>query len=278
MKKNISRRSCIANGGPGSASPQAKPPQPAAPVALNKHVQAVGLARARRSPSMATTMSGAAHSALELIAKGLLLGLGAAVPIGPVNVQIARQTLRHGFFAGFALGCGAVSVDVFYAVLASVGAQRLTSSPPLEWSLRIGGVLLLGYLGLASLGGERDAWRADLVTTSNARATIPLAGVARAYATGLLMTLLNPMTLAFWFIAVPALAGSVAKGGHAELPLVCAGVFGGTIGWVLFFAGVLALAGRSRRNWWLAAADAAGGAALLVFAAAALLSSIRPLL
>jgi hypothetical protein len=55
-------------------------------------------------------------------------------------------------------------------------------------------------------------------------------------------------------------------------------VFAGTVSWVVFFAGVLSLAGKFRRNWWLAAADAAGGAAMLVFAAAALLSSIRSLL
>ena len=31
-----------------------------------------------------------------LLGNGLLLGLGAAAPIGPVNVEIARRTLRHG--------------------------------------------------------------------------------------------------------------------------------------------------------------------------------------
>jgi threonine/homoserine/homoserine lactone efflux protein len=92
------------------------------------------------------------------------------------------------------------------------------------------------------------------------------------------MTLLNPMTLAFWFMAVPALTGPVAGGARHDLAIVCSGVFAGTVSWVVFFAGVLALAGRYRRNWWLAAADVAGGAALLVFAGAALLSSVRAFL
>jgi threonine/homoserine/homoserine lactone efflux protein len=92
------------------------------------------------------------------------------------------------------------------------------------------------------------------------------------------MTLFNPMTLAFWFVAVPFLAVPGDIGARRNLPLVCAGVFAGTVGWVVFFAGALALAGRYRRNWWLAAADAVGGAVLLVFAAAALLSSVRALL
>lgn len=231
-------------------------------------------------------MPTALPDSVGIVLKGVMLGLGAAVPIGPVNVQIARQALRHGFIAGFALGCGAVTVDVFYAVLASVGVQQLVGRMAVEWALRVGGAALLAYLGAACLRGEREAWRTDPVTFGGGRTTLAHAGPARAYATGLLMTLLNPMTLAFWFIAVPALAGPVASqeasptaaGAARELPLVCTGVFVGTIGWVVFFAGVLAWAGRFRRGWWLAAADAAGGATLLVFAAAALLSSFRPLL
>ena len=215
-------------------------------------------------------------SALQTFTSGVLLGLGAAVPIGPVNVQIARRALRGGFAAGFALGLGAVTVDVFYAVLTSVGIEKVARVRLVEWSLRIGGILLLSYLGVMSLRGERDAWRTDPLTPGTGEAS--KTDAARSYITGLLMTLLNPMTLAFWFVAVPILATPGGRGAGANLALVCAGVFAGTIGWVIFFAGALALAGRYRKNWWLAAADAVGGAALLVFAAAALLSSLRSLL
>ena len=54
---------------------------------------------------------------LGLFARGVIFGLGAAVPIGPVNVEIARRTLRAGFRSGFFLGCGAVTIDVTYAIL-----------------------------------------------------------------------------------------------------------------------------------------------------------------
>ena len=212
----------------------------------------------------------------SLVARGVALGLGAAVPIGPVNVQIARRTLRGGFWQGFALGCGAVTADVTYAALTSLGLRRAFAVPAVEWTVRVGGVALLGYLGMLCLRGEREAWRGDLISAGE-----PAAGRGAhrsAYLTGLAMTLFNPMTLAFWFVAVPALVGSVAENVAHELPLVGAGVFIGTLAWVVCFSSALALAGRFRRNWWLAAADAAGGATLLVFAAAALLSSIRALL
>jgi hypothetical protein len=106
------------------------------------------------------------------------------------------------------------------------------------------------------------------------------------------MTLLNPMTLAFWFVVVPAAIPAATGGGGSEhrgrdLPIICAGVFAGTIAWVLAFAGLMSLAVRrglgtdlgrhaqQRRRAWLAAADAMGGTVLLGFAAAALLRSVR---
>ena len=236
-----------------------------------------------RDDALLLTMPAPVASATALFAQGVALGLGAAVPIGPVNVQIARHVLRGGFVPGFALGCGAVSVDVFYAVTAGEGVRRLALSEALQSSLGAAGAALLAYLGVMCIRGEREAWRSDPITASSppdAGATAGVASIRRPYVAGLLMTLLNPMTLAFWFVAVPATAGPAGSGagGGRGLLIVCAGVFVGTISWVVCFAGVLALAGRYRRNWWLAAADAAGGAAMLVFAAVALLSSIRALL
>src|SRR3982751_2213468 len=88
-----------------------------------------------------------------LILKGILLGLGAAVPIGPVNVEIVRRTLRGGFLGGFALGCGAVTVDVCYAVLSSLGFGLLLNRPVFYWPLSVGGIALLTYLGVMCWAG-----------------------------------------------------------------------------------------------------------------------------
>ena len=84
------------------------------------------------------------------------------------------------------------------------------------------------------------------------------------------MTLLNPLTLAFWFVAVPGAVGPITEDPARDLPMICAGVFAGTLGWVVLFAGALALAGRWLRPWWATAADALGGLTLLGFALLAL--------
>lgn len=206
------------------------------------------------------------HLRPSLVLEGLALGLGAAVPIGPVNVEIARRVLRNGFRNGFALGCGAVSIDVTYAIFSSLGLRPVLNRPVLLWPLAIGGIALLTFLGVLSLRSAAGALKADPLRDP------PRPGsVHGAYLTGLLMTLLNPMTLAFWFVAVPGTVGSITRDPGHDLPIICAGVFVGTIAWVLFFCTSLSLLGRWRRPWWLTVADAVGGLMLLGFAAAGVL-------
>jgi len=197
-----------------------------------------------------------------------MLGIGAAAPIGPVNVEIARRTLLRGFAAGFALGCGAVTIDVTYAVLSSFAFRAVLDYPRVLRFATIAGLLLLVYLGVLSLWSVAAHLRKDPLARP-VDENRPLVGSSGwAYLTGLLMTLLNPMTLLFWFTVVPATAGTSSNQPVRLLPVLCAGVFLATIAWVTAFSGTLAWAGRYRRNWWLAAADALGGGMLLMFAAA----------
>src|SRR5213594_1937733 len=93
---------------------------------------------------------------LILLLNGVFLGLGAAAPIGPVNVEIARRTIRFGRLAGFLLGCGAVTVDVGYAVVTSFALRPAVQFPLVTRYLSLIGGLFLGYLAFLCL---RSAWR-----------------------------------------------------------------------------------------------------------------------
>ncbi|WP_428937220.1 LysE family translocator [Fontivita pretiosa] len=214
---------------------------------------------------------------IQLLQFGMVLGLGAAAPIGPVNVEIARRALRHGFSAAVALGCGAVSVDLCYTILSAAGVTRFTHNPWVYWPLTLAGVGLLTLLGISSLRGARSAGRKNLAIAGNDSSGNPTGrrSLFRGYVTGVLMTATNPMTLAFWFTVLPALAGTITAQPRRELPIICGGVFIGTIGWVLAFSGIMSLAGRLRRAWWLIAADEIGGTMLLCLAGVALFRSLR---
>jgi threonine/homoserine/homoserine lactone efflux protein len=205
---------------------------------------------------------------LVSLASGYLLGLGAAVPIGPVNVEIARRTLAGGFRAGFALGCGAVTIDVTLAALTGFGLSQLLVIPGVKLSLQIAGTGLLTYLGIACIVAAVKSRKEQ-----NA-AEDPAVSLRQGYLTGLLMTFLNPMTLAFWLIAVPA-AG--ARSQAEALWLICIGVFLGTLSWVVCFAATISVMRRFQRRWWMAAADIVGGCILLFFGGLGGFATLREL-
>ncbi len=204
-----------------------------------------------------------------LLLNGIAFGLGAAVPIGPINVEIARRSLRGGFLAGAALGAGAVTVDVGYTILYALGVARFTDHPMVYWPLAICGVGLLALMGLMSLRGARVAGRDHLLDPSDRPS------IHGGYLTGVLMTATNPMTLAFWFTVLPAVVGRMTDRPRQDLPIICMGVFLGAFGWALAFSGLLSWAGRFRKPWWLTAADEVGGVMLLGLAGVALLRALH---
>ena len=212
----------------------------------------------------------AADMDLAPLWKGIVLGLGAAAPIGPVNVEIARRSLRGGFIAGLLLGCGAVTIDVLYLALASLGVASMIGRPGMMLVVGIIGAGVLAYLGIGAL---RSAWKHSALASATNDSAMP--PPRRNYVTGLVMTALNPLTLAFWFAATPSLAADASR---RQIPLACAGVAIGALSWVCFFATLMSLARRLNRRRVEAIADAVGGVTLIGFALYTIWRVITPFL
>ena len=58
---------------------------------------------------------------LHLILTGFGLGLLISAPVGPVNILCIQRTLAKGFWAGFAIGLGAIGADFLISVAAALG-------------------------------------------------------------------------------------------------------------------------------------------------------------
>ena len=52
------------------------------------------------------------------IFKGLLIGICASAPLGPVGILVLQKSLCHGFKNGFVTGLGAAFTDAIYAIIA----------------------------------------------------------------------------------------------------------------------------------------------------------------
>lgn len=81
--------------------------------------------------------------------KGLIVGLGASIPLGPLGVLCIQKTLSRGRFAGFITGLGASVSDTFYSTISLLGLvfiEDLIDSHKAA-VLLIGGIVIL-FIGL----------------------------------------------------------------------------------------------------------------------------------
>jgi len=58
---------------------------------------------------------------LMTLLKGILVGLGASVPLGPIGVLCVQRTLSKGRLSGFISGMGATLADTVFATFAIMG-------------------------------------------------------------------------------------------------------------------------------------------------------------
>jgi len=121
--------------------------------------------------------------------EGFLLGLGAAVPLGPINVLVMSSAL-HRYSAAVVIGVGAITSDMTYLMLILFGFLHLVDYPTLHDIMGTVGVLFLGYL----------AW----TVWKNRNVPIHAVSTQRTtlwghYLKGYILTLINPYSLIFWF-------------------------------------------------------------------------------
>ncbi len=85
---------------------------------------------------------------LDLLWKGIIIGLSASIPLGPIGVLCIQRTLNKGRKSGFISGLGAAAADGFYAIVAgfsvSIVIDYLTEY---QLILRIIGSIVLFFLG-----------------------------------------------------------------------------------------------------------------------------------
>ncbi|MBQ7511457.1 MAG: LysE family transporter [Prevotella sp.] len=123
---------------------------------------------------------------VDLVLKGMLIGMVASAPMGPVGVLCVQRTLNKGRWYGFVTGVGAVVSDIIYAGITGFGmafVMDFINNDRNKFYLQIIGSLMLLVFGiytwrsdpmknLHQSGKQRgtlwyNTWTAFLVTFSN---------------------------------------------------------------------------------------------------------------
>ena len=161
---------------------------------------------------------------------GILLGLGVAIPIGPLNILIMNYSLSS-FGRGFALGMGAMSADILYFVLLSLGVLVVFDNPWIFKSIAIFGAIFLLYMAWACY---KNASKMLAKISNTERGESLLA----CYLKGLGLNSINPFIIGFWLSLSSVIASS------ANWMIAALGVLLALFAWVVGLSFATSLARR----------------------------------
>ncbi|WP_144512166.1 LysE family transporter [Bacillus sp. FJAT-22090] len=133
------------------------------------------------------------------------LGVSLAAPIGPVKATLLNKGIKDGFFHAWFFGMGAVATDILYMLMVYFGVAQFIDSPFMKTFLWSFGFFVLMYTGIENLLTLHT-----ISMDSKYRKTVRL---RQSFLAGLLMALLNPLTILFWL----GIYGSILVGGGGAL-------------------------------------------------------------
>jgi threonine/homoserine/homoserine lactone efflux protein len=173
---------------------------------------------------------------VDFFLRGLLIGFSVAIPVGPIAILCMRRTLVDGQVSGLVSGLGAATADAIYGLVAGFGLNLfLEFLVSYQTALRLIGGCFLIYLGIRTL----RARHAERPIKVDGR------GLLGAYASTLLLTLTNPLTILV-FGALFAGLGLVVQNG--DMGLTAALILGLFLGSALWWLVLSLLVGQFREK------------------------------
>jgi len=203
-----------------------------------------------------------------LLVKGVIVGLLASIPLGPIGVICIQRTVNKGKLSGFLSGLGAASADTFFAAIAGFSLTFVISYIEQRQIIfqAIGGVIvfLLG-IKIFYTNPVRQLRRHKRKQNN----------LVEDYFSVLAVTITNPLAV-FLFIALFASLGVVTDSSNWTHSLITtSGVFlGAALWWYILTSLVNAFRTKFRLKqlWWI---NKVSGAAIFTLGAIAIIGLIR---
>ena len=194
------------------------------------------------------------HAALV----GFGLGFFVALQLGPISLFMIRSTLRGGLWIGLSIGAGIALIDALYATLGVAGVAPLVSIGPVRVVLGLVGGAVLVVLGLRTL---YSAFR----VRSGGETELEVSSRRRAFATAVIATASNPLTIVSWAAIFAGATAAAAAGTAGGAALLVIGVAAGSATWFALLATGVASARRALGRRTMRVADVVAGLGLIGF-------------
>lgn len=167
--------------------------------------------------------------AIELIFKGIILGLTVSIPLGPAGIVLVNRTIKRGILSGFFSGMGLAAADTILAIIAGLGFTFIIGFFEDEKVIisLIAGVVIIGAGIKIFISNPVKEFRKK----EKGKKTL-----FRDFASVLILSLSNPITV---FVFVAFFAGiNVNQAVKPQLVpfLLVPGIFFGTLGWWIFLS------------------------------------------
>ena len=165
-------------------------------------------------------------NALDLAVRGMVVGIVASAPMGPVGVLTVQRTLNKGRWYGFATGIGAAVSDLIYALITGLGmsfVMDFIERPTTVLYLKVMGSILLFCFG---------AYTYYTKPTAPHKPSGKRGSLWHNMFTGFAITVSNPLIVVL-FLALFARVGFVVPDHPLEQAFGYAGLLSGAVVWWL---------------------------------------------
>ncbi len=162
---------------------------------------------------------------LDVIIKGLLIGIIVSAPMGPVGILCVQRTLNKGRWYGFVTGIGAACSDIIYALFTGLGmsfVMNLITNEQNKFMLQILGSIMLLIFGIYS-------WRSNPTKKIHKSGT-KKGSLTHNTFTAFLVTFSNPLII-FLFMALFAQFAFIMPDRPLEMSLGYLCIIGGALLW-----------------------------------------------
>lgn len=176
----------------------------------------------------------------QLVLKGLLVGIIASAPMGPVGVLCIQRTMQKGRIYGLVTGAGAALSDIIYALMTGFGmsfVMRIIDDEFNLFILKLVGSVMLFIFGIYMF---RTDPRKCLRPVSKSKGSL-----LHNFVTAFFVTLSNPLII-FLFIALFNMFTFIIPGHWFGMCVGYASIIGGAMLWWLLLTYVI---NKMRKNF-----------------------------
>ncbi|PKI11677.1 LysE family translocator [Staphylococcus shinii] len=159
---------------------------------------------------------------ISLFISYMILGITLSLPAGTMTIEMSKQGLKNGFFHGWFVGIGGMTVDLIMILIIYFGFSEILMLPAVEIVMWLIGFLFLLYIGIESI---KEAKQPLEISDTNLRKK----SLFKSYGRGIMMAV-TPSNIVFWIgVFGTALTTAINNVSGYQFLLVASGILFGIL-------------------------------------------------